>query len=520
MSGGTMSDTLANPNRGGHVTDQGSFLSTAAPVAVSIAIAAIAAWLAFAIVQSNVDVSWMIVVGERVLDGARLHSDIVELNPPFSVALYMLPVALEAFAGVRAELALSVLTALTAFASIVVSARILRRAGWFAQAWCAWLLPPAVAIVLIMFPGDFAQREHIAAIVLIPWLALLAARDRSKDFAAGTAPEIFAAGMGAAVFVMVKPPYAALALMVPTLWLAVERRSIRPFLTAENFIGAALTLAYLGWVMLAGDGYMSRVYPMIAELYVPLRTPPLELLASWPPIVFAALALVTIIMSRGNGLDRMTLILLLAGLGYVFCYALLGKVWTYRAIPFLIFVFLAFLIQLSRQRRMSPVAISATTAFFGAGVLLFMMSMTAQTPVPESALRAIAAASTGRPTIMSVAIQLQPAHPLTRMVGGRFVGRYASLWPVEYAELNAALNPPAQAAMLRRRDGLIAEAAHDLTAARPDIVVGPGVRRLTAEDAIMRHPGIISALSDYEMIYLDESMTVFARSERSEPTAP
>ena len=39
------------------------------------------------------DTSWLITVCERMLSGERLYADIYETNPPFSVWLYLPPVA-------------------------------------------------------------------------------------------------------------------------------------------------------------------------------------------------------------------------------------------------------------------------------------------------------------------------------------------------------------------------------------------------------------------------------------------
>ena len=37
------------------------------------------------VVVANTDVSWLITLSEKVLDGQRLYADLVELNPPASV---------------------------------------------------------------------------------------------------------------------------------------------------------------------------------------------------------------------------------------------------------------------------------------------------------------------------------------------------------------------------------------------------------------------------------------------------
>ena len=36
-------------------------------------------------VLTNVDAAWLLVACYRLLDGARLHVDLIEVNPPFSI---------------------------------------------------------------------------------------------------------------------------------------------------------------------------------------------------------------------------------------------------------------------------------------------------------------------------------------------------------------------------------------------------------------------------------------------------
>jgi hypothetical protein len=50
------------------------------------------------------DTSWLITVCERVLAGERLYVDLIETNPPFSVWLYMPPVALAKALGLSSEI--------------------------------------------------------------------------------------------------------------------------------------------------------------------------------------------------------------------------------------------------------------------------------------------------------------------------------------------------------------------------------------------------------------------------------
>jgi hypothetical protein len=72
-------------------------------VAPWLAVAAVfvAAVLLRQVVPVNVDVSWYLIVSERMLDGQRLYVDILETNPPMAVSVYWLGVALARAIGVR-----------------------------------------------------------------------------------------------------------------------------------------------------------------------------------------------------------------------------------------------------------------------------------------------------------------------------------------------------------------------------------------------------------------------------------
>src|SRR5689334_10833597 len=81
------------------------------PVAPWLAVAGVllaACWIQHAL-PLNVDVSWWLLVSERVLDGQRLYVDILETNPPMAGSVYVLAVALARAIGIRSETATYVL---------------------------------------------------------------------------------------------------------------------------------------------------------------------------------------------------------------------------------------------------------------------------------------------------------------------------------------------------------------------------------------------------------------------------
>ena len=62
------------------------------------------------------DTSWPITIIERIAAGERLYIDVIELNPPFSIWLYTVPVRLAMALGVEPENAVRLYTILLCLA--------------------------------------------------------------------------------------------------------------------------------------------------------------------------------------------------------------------------------------------------------------------------------------------------------------------------------------------------------------------------------------------------------------------
>ena len=492
------------------------------PSNASLLIAALVAWLSYAVVPGNVDVTYLIVVCNRLLDGAGLYVDVIETNPPFSVWLYMPFTLGERFTGVPAELFLSLGIPAFALASVALCARILQAVDRFSAPRFGWLAPVAVAAVLYLFPGNFGQREQIGIIALLPWLALLIARDTTSDFHSGSTFAHVLAGAGAAVFVMIKPPFAVLALALPTVGLCFMRRSLRPLLTVEALLGAAITLAYLAVVAVFYRAFFTDLMPMLAELYLPARKGILHGDLARPVAGLFILAAVAFAVARPGRIDRGAALLFLAALGYVPCYLWMGKGWDYQAMPIHVFGMLGLCVQLWTVPRYREWASTARLAV-AAGIFLVIGLVAAGIGqgVLEASQKAelgrtrdAIAAHVARPTVASVATRMQAAFPLTRMIEGRYQSRYASLWAVENAETMMAAAGSADVEHLRSlRDRHIADAAAELQQLRPDVILAGGSRKTAGQAAISTNSAIQVALENYSVVYRNSAATIWLRSD-------
>lgn len=519
MSLWTVTDTWARASRPMRISQAALGL---------VAVAAICAYgliLNTYFLAGNVDVAWLIVAGSRLLDGAALHVDILETNPPLSIALYLPFVALERGTGIAAELWLRSTVVALVPASLWFSWRILSKADpLYRQERFIWIAPLASAVLLVLFPDQFGQREQFTLIALLPWLALQAARDRSPGYRAGTPVEVLVAGLGAAFVVSIKLPYYALALGLPALAAAFQRRSLRPLFVTENLIGAAVASAYVLYLLAFDQAYIELFRTLLAPLYLPLREPLSELF--WKPVGLGFTVCAAMIIAGGpKALHRDVRLLFLASAGFVPAYVMMGKGWTYHAWPFLALGMIAVVLQvLWLDRRLTLQPVRRATLLIAIAYVVWVPAM-AQWMVHRDGdlgpfrvntrAAAVIRAALDRPTIANLAARPQPAHPLARMIDGRYVSRHPSAWAIGNAQkLILETDDPAKRARLAAlRDSLIAEFAAEIAEKRPDLIVYEARQLDFWRDLVIRNPAIARELSGYRLLHSDATITYLVRAD-------
>src|SRR3979490_1801108 len=117
---------------------------------LSIALVFVVAVLLRQIVPVKTDVSWLLTIGERVLDGQRLYVDIVEINPPMAVFAYLPGIAVARALGVDPKNVTDALILILAAASLVATARVLRLSLLLSHARLASLAIWAAAVVTVL----------------------------------------------------------------------------------------------------------------------------------------------------------------------------------------------------------------------------------------------------------------------------------------------------------------------------------------------------------------------------------
>jgi len=451
------------------------------------------------LVAANTDVSWLLIAGERVLDGKHLYRDIIETNPPMAVLTYIPGILIGRVLGISAETAIDGLVLTATAVSLALTVRILRRSSVLdgVHRWPMLIL--AVALLTVMPTEAFAQREHIAIVELLPAIAVLAMRVR------GERPlrwMVLVAGLSLGLAMSFKPHF-ALALLLALCMIAVPVRSWRVFVTPENFIAAAVIGAYAAATAIFFPEYFTIVGPLARDVYVPIGTPFAEMLMKPAVPLWGLASIAAVVLMRGKLRDAPFLIALALSAGFAMIFFLQRKGWPYHSYPMMVFAFLALGLGIGSWfggagRGNTPMVAGALFAFLA----LFIRAMSwFDYAFDARVLQAEVARFGHGQTIMAISGEGGLGHPLTRAIGATWGSREQNLWiNAHYRYLMKHGSPDAKtvakldAYAATERQWLIA----DFHAARPAVVL---VDDLTDDWGgwLRSHPDVAGLLDDYRL---------------------
>lgn len=395
---------------------------------VAIPLAAFAFFSRLSLVH---DVAWLLDATGRWLRGAKLYTDIVEINPPLvfyeTAALsFGTATGVGYVAGVCALMSLSALWC--------------ARAGW-REAYAA------LAAMLIGGFSDFGQRDHLALILVMPYL--LVPQGQRRSWLTGVAA-FFGVGL---------KPHLLLIPLLASLATCLQERSWRPLFAGRNWALGVLCVAYIPFVALAHPAYFTEIVPLgrlVYEAYGAVMVSGYQL-QIW---VLAALATMLVTRPRWR----------LAGalLGAFAAYLLQAKFWAYHIQPTVGLTLLLALLGLgeARARRIGYVVAAIGIA---AVVLANGPYRVRPRPLPSDAQ-----------SVAYLTAHVWAAYPQTFENGVRHASRYPALWPLPGA-WNIVTDPAetperrarAEAVLRQTRQNIV----DDIVGGRPDYILVHDPRR-------------------------------------------
>jgi hypothetical protein len=190
----------------------------------------------------NHDAAVMLQVGDVMLHGGVPYRDIIEITPPMAPAIHMAPVLISNLTDLSQPVAFHLcVTLLLAFScwqiwsllglwnpAFSANRRLLFLGGW---------LSGSLSLQLAL---DYGQREHLFALVLLPWLLCRVLRSENIQPPLYTVVPL---GIIAAPFILIKPFFLAVVIAIE-LVLLVRTRRLRTLVSPETGLLVGWGTAY------------------------------------------------------------------------------------------------------------------------------------------------------------------------------------------------------------------------------------------------------------------------------------
>lgn len=314
-------------------------------------IAAVVGLLAWSVLQELQlglwdDVTILINLSERLLDGQRPYVDYLMTNPPGSILLYVPPTELARLLGLPVDLMTEVFVFIGAGASIAFCARLAREsrtARDLGQNALLWTL----AALFVLPACAFAQRDHIALIAALPMLVVMGVRAAKRSVGGFSA---IIAGLGGGLMVVIRPHY-AVALGLAAVYVVWRRGLWSAALFPELYVPGLVCIVYIASVMLYFPSFLSDAMPMALAVYEPLKLDPGLLFMSPTALIWITLALLVLAYRKQVVASPFAVVAALASAGAFWSYIFQGKGFPYHGYVALALAFLAVALVIAKPQR-------------------------------------------------------------------------------------------------------------------------------------------------------------------------
>lgn len=389
----------------------------------------------------SADVSFYLYGTSRILDGARLYVDVVEVNPPMVFLIDMPAVLVARWLQVSDISAYRLFVVAILIISLGLSQSSLRLLSGGSGGPSRALVNFLLVFALFAVPGEaFGQREHVMFALAIPYLL------SACSWAAAPRPSRNAVIIGvlAGVGFALKPYFVVLWGAVEV-WLVVKRPPGRFFKTESLAIGATI-VAYVVAVWLVTPEYF-RLLQLLGTAYSRyMSVSPLATLAIGEGsavclaalLAFAAFKRVGLGEPLSEGFAIGTASLLVAA-------ALQRKGWWYHFYPSVAASLVLMGTLLMRARAARPALITRLFTYVSAAAGLFVVGSSLSRivkvivdPYDESVTRypsyreleaLVTQRSPGQP-VMVWSFNIHSGFPLVPSAGAKWGSRFPSMWLV------------------------------------------------------------------------------------------
>ncbi len=477
---------------------------------------------------ATADMGLFLYAAARVLDGAQLYRDVVEINPPLIIVLNLPVVAFARATQLPEFLVYRLATAAVVAALLVYSSRLVLRYVFPDEPGRGRYLALLLCFALFALARiDYGQREHFVLALLLPYVWLVAAERYGRR-----PPSLEAGGIGvlAAVAVALKPHFVLV-------WLAlegvrrlrappVERWRLQPEMAGVLGFLAAYVLA----ILLFTPNYLALTALLAPAYAVYMRESFINLLGVGPgaPLVWFVL-LAAFVLRRQARSPEVAAVLVWAVVACFLASAAQQKEFRYHFYPALS---LAFVLLGLLAADVSATAGSVSERLYGRAAQALLVAIAVvvlgrtgfeaaggssqarrQRAELFELVDVVRAHAGGRP-VGVLSYTVESAFPLANYAAVPLAFRFPSLWPLaasywDSLKAGGALQYHAIGEMPPFERYFFATVREDLLQAQPRLLVmlrpardvpGNGLRRLHYVRYFGRDPDLAALLSRYALL--------------------
>ena len=463
------------------------------------------------------DVSWLIDMCARILDGEKAYIDIFETTPPIPTLLYMPGAFLSKLTGWSAEAIVYAYSYTACALTFALCKRILPdpMKGVGDPRWT--LLFPAAAFLFILSTDAFAQREFFSAVFSLPIIFVL-----GRFAIDETWPDVkvrVLSGLLCGLAVAIKPPLFALPIIGAAIYLVALKRDLRAIYASGLIFAAFVSIALTIVSLAAFPEYLDGVSVVMRDVYVPWRyNHPLAALTG-AMIGFVMALLAVLFVCRKFEFAPVTAMLLIMAMGYALVYYLQAKYFPYHLLPTALFSFLAVCTVLSRasmDASKNTYRETKQSIVYGAVICILSYQFFTAFDDHRPSMKNLAwAENLDQPTAIAITPSISFSFPLARKIEAQWIDRIHSQWVAHYGK--TALDSPVTNAEDRRRysqyrDWEIQRVAKLIAERRPDLVLQCiSEKHLWISEAMLQqNPDL---LNSYEIIAEEGIYRVWRRKD-------
>jgi hypothetical protein len=383
------------------------------------------------------DVGYLLHAANQILAGGKYGSDIFETNPPMILYLYLPACLLAKWMAISIITAVRLYVISLALVSLSLCCFLLKKIILPKDKIIFYFLFYTLLFGMLLFPVfDFAQREHILIILMMPYLLSAALALENKFVHPSMAILIgVLAGFGFAL----KPFFLVTPCLVE-LYIMMKQRRWFAWFRIEPIMIISVLLLYLISIFLLQPDYINVVLPLVLRYYFPGTALPWYKIIVLPNVLFCVgIAMSYFIYRKYDRYSNLGWIIELALLGMIVAFLIPRTLWCYHVIPALFLSFLLIAHFLSQS-------LSSNFRFSDSIILLISLIIILLLPVTyyyitikyvhqfqyrQSARQTIADylnKDSGSHSIACIGLGTQVCFPLVLYTHGHYAERFPSLW--------------------------------------------------------------------------------------------